>query len=196
MQDPEESPPAAARVQDLLTRGTVEPQRAEELLPLVYDELRRLAAARLAREGDAHSLQPTSLVHDAYLRLLGSAGGAEFSWNGKRHFFGAAALAMRRILVERARRRRLFQPERFCPAIAWDAEGGRSELTDAELIDLDAALGELEQADKRRYDIVMARFFGGLSVEDAALAFGISERTVIRDWSYARAWLLQRMSAP
>ncbi|MBK9385637.1 MAG: sigma-70 family RNA polymerase sigma factor [Planctomycetes bacterium] len=196
MQDPEESPPGAAKVQDLLSRGIEEPQRAEELLPLVYDELRRLAAARLGREGDAHSLQPTALVHDAYLRLLGSAGGAQVSWNGKRHFFGAAALAMRRILVERARRRRLYQPERLCPAVAWDSEGGRSELSDAELIDLDAALGELEQADKRRYDIVMARFFGGLSVEDTALALGISERTVIRDWSYARAWLLQRMSAP
>jgi RNA polymerase sigma factor (TIGR02999 family) len=164
-----------------------DPQAAGQLLPLVYDELRRLAARRLAHEKPGQTLQATALVHDAYLRLVGpgDAGG----WDGRGHFFAAAAEAMRRILIDNARRKQ-----------AAKAGGGRErvDLADAEpavegprldLLALDEALTALELKDRRKADLVRLRFFAGLSIEQAAEALGVSPATANNDWSYARSWL-------
>jgi RNA polymerase sigma factor (TIGR02999 family) len=164
---------------------------AEELLPLVYDELRKLAAARLAEEKPGHTLQPTALVHEAYVRLVG--GGQSQGWGGRGHFFAAAAEAMRRILVEAARRKR-----------AEKAGGGwqRQELIDAELaVDsagddlfaVDEALTRLAAADPRAARLVELRFFLGMSLEEAAAELGLQVRTASRDWAFARAWLRREL---
>jgi RNA polymerase sigma factor (TIGR02999 family) len=160
---------------------------ANQLLPLVYGELRRLAASKLAREAPGQTLQATALVHEAYLRLLG--GGPLEGWNGRGHFFGAAAEAMRRILVERARHKHSLK-----------AGGGhrRQDLPDIELagagprldlLALDEALTKLEQHDPRRAGLVKLRFFTGLTIAQAAQALGVSESTADNDWAYARTWL-------
>ena len=167
-----------------------DPKAAEQLLPLVYEELRRLAARKLARETPGQTLQATALVHEAYLRLVGSStedSGA--SWNSRGHFFAAAAEAMRRILVERARHKRALK------------SGGnlrRLELADIEpavaesgvdLLALHDAIDKLEVVDKRKADLVKLRFFVGLTIEEAARALGISTSTADNDWAYARCWL-------
>jgi RNA polymerase sigma factor (TIGR02999 family) len=167
--------------------GQGDPRAAEQLLPLVYSELRRLAAARMAREAPGQTLQATALVHEAYLRLLD--GGQPQDWNSRGHFFAAAAEAMRRILVERARHKRSRK-----------AGGGRRrhELPDIELavagprldvLALHEALTKLEQHDARRAQLVKLRFFAGLTIAEAAEALGISESTADNDWAYARSWL-------
>jgi RNA polymerase sigma factor (TIGR02999 family) len=162
-------------------------QAASDLLPLVYAELRQLAAARLAAERPDHTLQPTALVHEAYLRLVG--GDAARDWNGRGHFFGAAAEAMRRILVESARHKRSQKAggafERLDLAVAEPAVGG----PDLDLIALDDALARLEQKDRRKADLVKLRFFAGLTVDEAARALGIAPSTADADWAYARSWL-------
>jgi RNA polymerase sigma factor (TIGR02999 family) len=167
-----------------------DPKAAEKLLPLVYDELRQLAARRLARETPGQTLQATALVHEAYLRLVGNASDASSPlWNGRGHFFAAAAEAMRRILVERARHKRALK-----------AGGGlhRRELADIEpaivepgvdLLALHEALDKLEAADKRKAEVVKLRFFVGLTIEETAQALGISTSTADNDWAYARCWL-------
>jgi len=164
-----------------------DPQAAEQLLPLVYDELRRLSARRLAREAPGQTLQATALVHEAYLRLVDT--GATQDWDSRGHFFAAAAEAMRRILVERARRKRSAK-----------AGGGRKrvDLFEAEpviegprvdLLALDEALGRLETRDPRKAALVKLRFFAGLTHEQAAEALGISTSTASNDWAYAKSWL-------
>ena len=163
---------------------------SEQLLPLVYDELRRLAAGALGRESPGQTLQPTALVHEAYLRLLGPGGGAELKWDSRGHFFSAAALAMRRILVERARAR---------GRIKRGGGRGRVELADepaaglaeepADMLALDEALTGLEAHNPRVYRVVMLRYFAGLGLEDTAAALGIGVTTVKAEWNYARAWL-------
>lgn len=171
--------------------GDIAKMTSAELLPLVYGELRRLAAARLARE--AEPMQPTSLVHAAYLRVVGDAAREERAWDGAGHFFAAAALAMRRILVERGRQRR--QGKRGAgwgrveleTLAADDAEGG------VDIESLDSALGELERFDAELYRVAMLRYFGGATVEDAAAALGVSPVTVKRRWTVARLWLLERI---
>lgn len=181
----------AERVTQLLeaaARG--ESRAAEELLPLVYEELHRLARRRLADEPPGGTLQATALVHEAWLRLVGSAeAAADERWNGRGHFFGAAARAMRRILVERARRRGGL---RHGGALA------RVELTESvavgaeeslDLLALDAALTRLEALDARRAEVVALRFFAGLTVEETARALDVSPGTVKNDWAFARAWL-------
>jgi RNA polymerase sigma factor (TIGR02999 family) len=164
-----------------------DPRAASELLPLVYAELRKLAAARLAAEVPGQTLQPTALVHEAYLRLVG--GTQPDGWNGRGHFFAAAAEAMRRILVDVARRkqslkggggRRREDLDRAAPAI-----GG----PDLDLLALDEALARLEQRDPRKAQLVKLRFFAGLTVEQAARALGIATSTADEDWAYARSWL-------
>jgi RNA polymerase sigma factor (TIGR02999 family) len=167
-----------------------DPAAASAILPLVYEELRKLAHAWMAREPAGHTLQPTALVHEAYLRLLGNG---DVRWGGRRHFFAAAANAMRRILVERARR------------VATKKRGGggaRIPLEEADLripeepedvIALDAALERLMQADRRKYDVVMLRFFSGLTIEETARVLDVSAATVKSDWSFARAWLLKEI---
>jgi RNA polymerase sigma factor (TIGR02999 family) len=160
---------------------------ADQLLPLVYDELRKLAAARLAAEAPGQTLQPTALVHEAYLRLVGNE--ERQDWNGRGHFFSAAAEAMRRILIENARRRK-------------SAKGGggweRQELIDADLaVDtsgddlfaVDEALSRLAAEDPRAARLVELRFFLGMTLEEAAAHLGMQARTAYRDWAYARAWL-------
>ena len=163
----------------------------EQLLPLVYDELRKLAARKLARESPGQTLQATALVHEAYLRLVGAE---DPGWNSRRHFFAAAAEAMRRILVENARRRK---------SVKAGGEHKRVELPEAEiaiegprvdLLALDEALDQLHAKDKRKAELVKLRFFGGLSVEDAGRVLGISRATADRYWSYARVWLYSELS--
>ena len=168
-----------------------DPDAAEQLLPLVYKELHTLAARWLAHEAPGQTLQPTALVHEAYLRLVGD--GADRHWDGRRHFFAAAAQAMRRILVENARRKRRLK------------RGGgmaRLPLEEAELLApepredvlaLDEALTELAATDRATADLVQLRYFGGLSIPDAAQVLGVSPRTAERLWTFARAWLREKL---
>ncbi|CAG0964365.1 hypothetical protein PHYC_00901 [Phycisphaerales bacterium] len=159
----------------------------DQLLPLVYDELRRLAAARLGGERPGHTLQPTALVHEAYLRLIGDS---QVRWESHAHFFGAAAIAMRRILIERARRKR---PDKGGPAMATEIR----DDTDPEHVDLLAlndALDKLSKMDARLTDVVHLRFFAGLTVEQTADVLKSSPRTVKRDWNFAKAWLKRELA--
>jgi len=158
---------------------------AAELLPLVYDALRSLARARLARERPGVTLQPTALVHEAYLRLVGTC---DPGWQGKGHFFGAAAQAMRRILVDRARRRALAARAREELAQEIDsADAIESPVED--LLALDEALTRLEARDPQKARVIELRYFAGLSTAETAEAMGVSTRTVEREWRFARAWL-------
>ena len=159
---------------------------AAELLPLVYTELRRLAGYRLKREKAGQTLQATALVHEAYIRLVGNA---EIKWDGRSHFFAAAAEAMRRILVDHARRRQSVKHgggfERHGLVDEVDIK-----LVDVDqLLDLDAALTKLTTEDPEMAKLVELRYFAGLSVEETAKALRVSPRTVKRNWAYARAWL-------
>jgi RNA polymerase sigma factor (TIGR02999 family) len=170
-----------------------DPSAAGQLLPLVYDELRKLAAQRLAQEKPGQTLQATALVHEAYLRLV-DVDQAE-PWNSRGHFFAAAAEAMRRILVESARRKKAEkrggQQERFELR-----DGDRVEIrVDDDLIDLDDALSKLALADPQAAELVKLRVFAGMTVEEAAQVLGVSARTVKRNWAYARAWLGRHLSA-
>lgn len=190
-----EPPPSPHQITMLLEAASAGDVNApQRLLPLVYDQLRKLAQSNMNKEaggGAAHTLQPTALVHEAYIRLVG---GADVRWNGRGHFFGAAAIAMRRILVDRARARNR------------DKRGGgrgRVELGDpiapgepassTDLLALDEVLRKLEVENPRRYQVVMLRYFAGLSNEDTALAMGVSAGTVKTDWAMARVWLFKAM---
>lgn len=171
-------------------QGADRRQVLDRLLPLVYDELRGLARARLRHERQGHSLQPTALVHEAYIRMLGADSP---SWNDRGHFFRAAAEAMRRILIDHARkRRRVKRGGGQIQVTLGDVQvGAGPELED--LMALDGAIQRLEEQDSRMAEIVRLRFFAGLSVEETALALEVSERTVKRDWAVARAWLYEAM---
>jgi RNA polymerase sigma factor (TIGR02999 family) len=169
-----------------------DPKAAAELLPLVYDELRRLAAARLADEKPGQTLQPTALVHEAYLRLVG--GGRPRDWTGRGHFFGAAAEAMRRILVEQARRKRAGKRGAGRAPQPLDPEGLAAPEPGEDLLALDEALRRLAGKDPQKAELVQLRYFAGLTIEEAALALGISVTTANRHWAYARAWLHQEVT--
>jgi len=165
-----------------------------ELLPLVYDELRRLPASRLRKESPAAGvMQPTSLVHAAYLRLVGEAAQQEQAWDSRGHFFGAAALAMRRILVERARQRGQLKRGGAWNRVSEESLGEVLDEDSVDMIALDAALSELETDHPDLYRVVMLRYFAGLSVEDAAAMVDTSANTIKRRWAVARLWLLDRM---
>lgn len=163
-----------------------DPRAAEQLLPLVYDELRKLAAQKMAQENPGHTLQATALVHEAYLRLIGSV--PEQNWDNRGHFFAAAAEAMRRILINRARDKNRLK-----------RGGGRHRVdlerlaadsaSDDDLLALDDALEQLAAEDPRCAQLVKLRFFAGLSLDEAAQALGLPRRTADRYWAYARAWL-------
>jgi RNA polymerase sigma factor (TIGR02999 family) len=168
-----------------------DPSAAEQLLPLVYDELRKLAAAKLAQETPGQTLQPTALVHEAYLRL--AAGDPDRHWDGRRHFFAAAAEAMRRILIDNARRKQ-----------AGKHGGGwqRHDLLEAELavdstgddlLAVEEALARLRVGEPVIARLVELRFFAGLTLEEAAECLGLSPRTAYRHWAYARAWLRREL---
>ena len=168
-----------------------DPAAAAELLPLVYDELRQLAAQKLAHETPGQTLQPTALVHEAYLRLVGE--GEEPHWDSRGHFFAAAAEAMRRILVENARRK----GSQKCGGDRARADFDVSELAAPELredvLALDEALNQLAAADPEAARLVQFRYFAGLTLAEAAQVLGVSARTADRLWAYARAWLHQAL---
>ena len=170
-----------------------DPHAAELLLPLVYDELRKLAAQKLAQEKSGQTLQATALVHEAYLRLVGK--GDEQPWNGRGHFFAAAAEAMRRILVERARRKRRSKHGGDRRRIELDeALPGAAPRED--LLALDEALTRLAAQEPVKAELVKLRYFAGLSLEEAAACLDISPATAKRYWAVARAWLFAALSDP
>jgi RNA polymerase sigma factor (TIGR02999 family) len=164
-------------------------QAASQLLPLVYDQLRALAAAKLAHESPGQTLQPTALVHEAYLRLVGADEPPEV-WEGRGHFFAAAAEAMRRILVENARRKgRLKRGGGRTPQALEPDQVAAPEVSE-DLLALDEALTRLEHLNPRAAQLVQLRYFGGLTIKEAADVLDISSRTADADWAYARSWLL------
>ena len=171
-----------------------DPKAAEELLPLVYEELRKLARAKMSYEAAGHTLQPTALVHEAWLRLGGGAG-AQFE--NRAHFFGAAAEAMRRILVERARRRLAAKRGGGAIPVDVDEVGIPSPVADDDvLLQLDEALEKFATLDARKAELVKLRYFVGLNFEEAAAALGIAVPTAKQWWAYARAWLAVEMRGP
>jgi RNA polymerase sigma factor (TIGR02999 family) len=194
----------AGIIASLLSRASQgETSAAGELLPLVYDHLRQMARTRLANEAIGHTLQPTALVHVAYLKLVRG----DRSWSDKRHFFAAAAIAMRQILVDRARAKKGPKRGGAAERVSLDiAEGqvrapgsrGSADADPSDSVDwlaLESAMKGLEQQDPMLAEIVQLRYFAGLTVEETAMALGVSDRTVNREWLVARAWLLRRMKA-
>jgi RNA polymerase sigma factor (TIGR02999 family) len=168
------------------------PRMADELLPLVYDELRKLAAARLAHEATEQSLQATALVHEAYLRLVGPNRDRPF--DGRGHFFAAAAEAMRRILIDRARDRARLKRGGDRRRVRLDLDALLVEPPGDDLLALDEALTALAAEDPGAAALVQLRVFAGLTLGQAAEALGLSRRTAERDWTYARAWLCEALS--
>ena len=164
-----------------------DPHAAAQLLPLVYDELRCLAAVRLAAEPSGNTLQPTALVHEAYLRLVGAP--AADRWDHRGHFFAAAAEAMRRILIDAARRKATTRHGGGRQRQALDPDVAAIPEPREDLLALDEALNRLEAEDPLKARLVKLRYFAGLSLPEAAAALGLSERTAGRHWAYARAWL-------
>jgi RNA polymerase sigma factor (TIGR02999 family) len=164
-----------------------DPAVAEQLLPLVYQELRKLASARLAREKPGQTLDATGLVHEAYLRLVDGADAQ--SWNSRGHFFAAAAEAMRRILVERARSKAREKRGGNWQRVDFESLDVANSVTPDQLVALDEALGRLAVLDRLAGQLVKLRYFAGLSLDQAASAAGVSTATAYRHWAYARAWL-------
>jgi len=164
-----------------------EPGAADQLLALLYDELRKLAAQKLAREGPGQTLQPTALVHEAYLRLVGTGAGQH--WDGRGHFFAAAAEAMRRILIENARRKKREKHGGGWQQVALAEDALVIHPTPDKLLAVDEALTRLAAEDAVAAEVVKLHFFTGLTLEQVADCLGISRATVYRQWAYARAWL-------
>jgi RNA polymerase sigma factor (TIGR02999 family) len=168
-----------------------DPAAADQLLPLVYDELRRLAAGKLARESPGQTLQATALVHEAYLRLVDTEKARQ--WNSRGHFFAAAAEAMRRILIDRARRRKARKRGGAGKRIDLSAVEAVAASRSEELLLLDDALSRLALEDPNAAQLAKLRLFAGLSVEETAGVLGVSRATAFRTWTYARAWLQARL---
>lgn len=166
-----------------------DPVAAEQLLPLVYEDLRRLAARELRREAEGHTLQPTALVHEAYLRLMGPE--AEPQWNHRGHFYAAAATAMRRILVESARRKKALKRGGDRQRVPMEESQMLAAEPETDILALDEALQELEADRPDLAQLVSLRYFAGLTMEQAAKALGVSLRTAERNWTYVRALLLE-----
>jgi len=167
-----------------------DPRAAEELLPLVYEELRKLAAIKLAQQPPDQTLQPTALVHEVYLRLLGEG---NHSWQNRRHFFAAAAEAMRHLLVDRARRKASLRHGGGWRRIDLDNVVVAAKTTDDNILLVNEALEKLTAHDAVSAELVKLRFFGGLTFPQAAEVLGLSERTAKRSWAYARAWLFKEI---
>jgi RNA polymerase sigma factor (TIGR02999 family) len=168
-----------------------DPSAADQLLPLVYDELRRLAGAKLANEKPGQTLQATALVHEAYLRLTGSQ---EQKWDSRRHFFAAATEAMRRILVESARRKARVKHGGGRGRLDLDAVSALTDGPPDELVALDDALAKFAAIDPEKAELVKLRYFGGFSIDEAADLLQVSRTTAKRYWAYARAWLLAELA--
>lgn len=171
-----------------------DPQAAEQLLPLVYEELRKLAAQRLAQEKPGQTLQSTALVHEAYLRLVGPDDVQR--WDSRGHFFAAAAEAMRRILVDNARRKRSGKHGGQRERLDLDAVEIAADTPSEDLLALDEALTKLAAEDPVKAEVVKLRYFAGLSEEEAARALGISRTTAHRHWHYAKVWLFRELRGP
>lgn len=170
---------------------------AEQLLPLVYEELRKLATARLSKEKPGQTLQATALVHEAYVRLVGNDGtGNVPKWDSRGHFFAAAAEAIRRILIDQARRKAGAKAGGDHQRVALPDVTVAEDHADWNLIDLDKALDQLEAEDSRAAKLVKLRFFAGLTREEAAQAMGVSVATADNDWAYAKSWLQIQLAKP
>lgn len=170
------------------------PQAVDELLPLVYQELRQIAAAKLSREKPGQTLQATALVHEAWLRLTGSA--SELHWNGRRHFFAAAARAMQRILVDNARRKKRLKAGGEYQRVDFSELAASSREPAVDVLEIDDALHKLEKDAPRSAELVRLRFFAGLTLAESARALGISTSTADNDWAYAKARLQLEISKP
>lgn len=184
-------------VSQLLNAATGGDRRAAaDLLPLVYAELRRLAAVRMSGQAAGQTLDATALVHEAYIRLVGKADGER--WVGRGHFFAAAAEAMRHILVDRARRRTALKRGGGAARVDLpeDALAAPDDCGDAELLAVDEAMSGLAAADPQAAELVKLRYFVGMSIPDAAATLGVSPRTADRLWAYARAWLRTAIGTP
>jgi RNA polymerase sigma factor (TIGR02999 family) len=191
-------PPSRGRIENVNEATTIlervaagETQPADELLPLVYQELRKLAAARMAAESGTSTLQPTALVHEAWLRLTGSD---QQAWKNRAHFFAAAAEAMRRILIERARRKHTLKRGSGLQRIDLERVEVAIDADEESLLRIDEALAKLAQQDAEAAELVKLRFFVGMSYPEAAQALGISARTAKRYWAFSRAWLFRELS--
>jgi RNA polymerase sigma factor (TIGR02999 family) len=170
-----------------------DPQAAEQLLPLVYEELRKLAAQKMGQEKPGQTLQATALVHEAYIRLVNVEKAQH--WDSRGHFFAAAAEAMRRILVENARRRESSKRGGDLRRVDLDVTIAPQDGLSPDLLALDDALSQLEREAPEKAELVKLRFFGGLSIDEASAALGVSSATAKRYWTYARAWLYGRIKA-
>ena len=168
-----------------------DPSAAEQLLPLIYDELRKLAAARLTQEKPGQTLQATALVHEAYVRLVDVERAQH--WNSRGHFFGAAAEAMRRILVENARRKRELKHGGGLHRVSLEHAEPVTNTSPEQLVALSDALSHLEQDDPAAADVFKLRYFAGLTIEQAAESLGVSRATAYRHWTFARAWLQSQL---
>ena len=169
-----------------------DPKAAEQLLPLVYDELRKLATAKMAQERANQTLQPTALVHEAWLRLVGNE---HQKWDGRSHFFAAAAEAMRRILIDNARRKRALRHGGDQQRVAFELAELASSGDDDQLLAVNDALDKLTAQNKVEAELVKLRYFVGLTLEEAAEVLGISARTADNYWAHARAWLFHELKA-
>ena len=178
------------RLLDAIGRG--DPRAGDQLLPLVYQELRALAARKLAQEKPGQTLQATALVHEAYLRLAG--GSAEQNWNSRGHFFAAAAEAMRRILVEQARHKGRLKHGGQRQRVDLDSACAVSEPPSLDMLALDEALSKLAKDEPTKTELVKLRFFAGLTMPEAAAALGVSLATAERHWTFARSWLYAEMA--
>jgi len=177
--------------QDLETVGPVNRHAASELLPLIYSELRKLAMCKMARELSGHTLQPTALVHEAYLRLVGP--GDAQQWSGRTHFFAAAAEAMRRILIESARRKQRLRHGGHLERVELDEVELPLPMPADQMLALDEALERLATVDSRAAQVVKLCYFAGLTQEQAAEELGVSLATAERRWAFARAWLFREL---
>lgn len=179
-------------MQEVLGDTPLDDTAAEALLPVVYEELRQLASAKLANEKPGQTIQATALVHEAWIRLVGSH--VEIHWNGRGHFFAAAARAMQRILVENARRKKSLKAGGDFSRVELSRMAAETRSRPVDVLELDEVLQQLESEDPRKAELVRLRFFAGLTLAEAARALGISASTADNDWAYAKAWLRVAMS--
>ncbi|HEV2669190.1 MAG TPA: sigma-70 family RNA polymerase sigma factor [Blastocatellia bacterium] len=184
------TPPPNEITERLIAWGAGDRAALDQLFPVVYQELRRMAGNYLRQENPGHTLQPTALVHEAWLRLIDQA---RVNWRNRAQFFGVAAQMMRRILVDHAKAKHREKRGGEAVKLSLDVAINLSQEREADLLALDDALGELTRVDERKGRVVELRYFGGFSVEETAQILGVSPETVMRDWKMAKAWLYQQI---